>query len=115
MATDREAFRADSQSALRNCDPRIWQALSRTSDRGKGRAMRFPLVARRIILAPVLGLALALAVSSCSSSGLVVLGQLGRRGADHRELGEVLQLQHAALAAGRPAAERALVLLGHRF
>jgi hypothetical protein len=31
--------------------------------------MRFPLVARRIILAPVLGLALALAVSACSSSG----------------------------------------------
>jgi hypothetical protein len=30
--------------------------------------MRFPLVARRIILAPVLGLALALAVSACSSS-----------------------------------------------
>ena len=31
--------------------------------------MRFPLVARRIILAPVLGLALALAVTACSSSG----------------------------------------------
>jgi purine-cytosine permease-like protein len=31
--------------------------------------MRFPLVARRIILAPVFGLALALAVSACSSSG----------------------------------------------
>jgi hypothetical protein len=31
--------------------------------------MRFPLVARRIILAPVLGLALALAVSACGSSG----------------------------------------------
>jgi hypothetical protein len=30
--------------------------------------MRFPLVARRIILAPVLGLALALAISACSSS-----------------------------------------------
>jgi hypothetical protein len=30
--------------------------------------MRFPLVARRIILAPVLGLALALAVTACSSS-----------------------------------------------
>jgi hypothetical protein len=30
--------------------------------------MRFPLAARRIILAPVLGLALALAVSACSSS-----------------------------------------------
>jgi purine-cytosine permease-like protein len=30
--------------------------------------MRFPPVARRIILAPVLGLALALAVSACSSS-----------------------------------------------
>jgi hypothetical protein len=30
--------------------------------------MRFPLVARRIILAPVLGLALALAVAACSSS-----------------------------------------------
>jgi|HubBroStandDraft_6_1064221.scaffolds.fasta_scaffold457183_1 hypothetical protein len=30
--------------------------------------MRFPLVARRIIVAPVLGLALALAVSACSSS-----------------------------------------------
>jgi hypothetical protein len=30
--------------------------------------MRFPLVARRILLAPVLGLALALAVSACSSS-----------------------------------------------
>jgi hypothetical protein len=30
--------------------------------------MRFPLVARRIILVPVLGLALALAVSACSSS-----------------------------------------------
>jgi hypothetical protein len=30
--------------------------------------MRFPLVARRIILAPVLGLALVLAVSACSSS-----------------------------------------------
>src|SRR6202451_92683 len=30
--------------------------------------MRFPLVARRIILAPVLCLALALAVSACSSS-----------------------------------------------
>jgi hypothetical protein len=30
--------------------------------------MRFPLVARRIILAPVLGLALALTVSACSSS-----------------------------------------------
>ncbi|HLK72426.1 MAG TPA: hypothetical protein VKU77_02130 [Streptosporangiaceae bacterium] len=31
--------------------------------------MRFPLVARRIILAPVFGLALALAVTACSSSG----------------------------------------------
>ena len=31
--------------------------------------MRFPPVARRIILAPVLGLALALAVTACSSSG----------------------------------------------
>lgn len=31
--------------------------------------MRFPLVARRIILAPVFGLTLALAVSACSSSG----------------------------------------------
>ncbi|HLM90044.1 MAG TPA: hypothetical protein VK284_13665 [Streptosporangiaceae bacterium] len=31
--------------------------------------MRFPLVARRIILAPALGLALALAVAACSSSG----------------------------------------------
>ena len=30
--------------------------------------MRFPLVARRIIVAPVLGLALALAVAACSSS-----------------------------------------------
>jgi len=30
--------------------------------------MRFPLVARRIILAPVLGLALGLAVAACSSS-----------------------------------------------
>jgi hypothetical protein len=30
--------------------------------------MRFPLVARRIILAPALGLALALAVAACSSS-----------------------------------------------
>ena len=30
--------------------------------------MRFPLVARRIILAPVLGLALAVAVAACSSS-----------------------------------------------
>lgn len=30
--------------------------------------MRLPLVARRIIVAPVLGLALALAVSACSSS-----------------------------------------------
>jgi len=30
--------------------------------------MRFPLMARRIILAPVLGLALVLAVSACSSS-----------------------------------------------
>jgi hypothetical protein len=30
--------------------------------------MRLPLVARRIILAPVLGLALALAVAACSSS-----------------------------------------------
>ena len=31
--------------------------------------MRFPLVARRIIVVPVLGLALALAVSACGSSG----------------------------------------------
>ena len=31
--------------------------------------MRLPLVARRIILAPVLGLALALAVTACGSSG----------------------------------------------
>jgi hypothetical protein len=31
--------------------------------------MRFPLVARRIILVPALGLALALAVAACSSSG----------------------------------------------
>jgi hypothetical protein len=30
--------------------------------------MRFPLVARRVILAPALGLALALAVAACSSS-----------------------------------------------
>jgi len=30
--------------------------------------MRFPLVARRILLAPALGLALALAVAACSSS-----------------------------------------------
>ena len=98
--------------------------------------MRFHLLARRIA-APALGLALAATMAACSSSSSTTASpssappssagarfrraeQPGYRvdsrggGADHRELGEVLQRHHSARGKGQAAAERGRARVRHQ-